>query len=96
MTKMAGLQPVWLWVMHRGTPWIPAIPGHLSGISNAAPQGAQTAEQQSEEPCFCEVKRIVECNKSWGHIKFCKDCDKVLKTCKEINLIKMFKSKNGR
>lgn len=38
------------------------------------------------------MKHVVECDKSQGHIKFCK----ALKTCKEINLSKMFKLKNGK
>lgn len=35
----------------------------------------------------------MECAKSLGDTKFYQDFDKVLKTCKEIDLIKMFRLK---
>lgn len=79
-------------------------PRHLSGSSNVAPskteitylktQGARTVLQQAEEPCFYEIKHPVERAESQGGIKFCEDFDKVLKPCKELNLIEMLKLKN--
>lgn len=55
--------------------------------------GSSDSIAQSEEPCFYELKHFVECAKKLGDTKFCQDFDKVLKTCKEIDLIKMFKLK---
>lgn len=68
---------------HQRLIWYP-LPGASGSSDNIA---------QSEEPCFYELKHFVECAKSLGDIKFCQDFDKVLKTCKEIDLIKMFKLK---
>ncbi|KAK7825225.1 hypothetical protein U0070_009714, partial [Myodes glareolus] len=62
-----------------------------SAVRHALASGSSDSIAQSEEPCFYQLKHFVECAKKLGDTKFCQDFDKVLKTCKEIDLIKMFR-----
>ncbi|KAK2121259.1 putative coiled-coil-helix-coiled-coil-helix domain-containing protein chchd2p9, mitochondrial [Saguinus oedipus] len=51
-------------------------------ITYQEPQRTQPAQQQQQQPCFCEIKQFLECAQNQGDIKLCEGFSEVLKQCR--------------